>query len=97
MSWSTLRANRMRYTERPGARATRLRFESSGLDSTRHPRPPVEIRAIFELADDECTALTPPVAGRGVLVSGHERSIVQVTPSPILWPFVASGETEDAA
>jgi hypothetical protein len=25
------------------------------------------------------------------------RTIVQVTPSPILWPFVATGETEDAA
>jgi Helicase HerA, central domain len=56
-----------------------------------------KVRSIFELADDECSALTPPVAGRGVLVSGHERTIVQVTPSPILWPFVATGETEDAA
>jgi hypothetical protein len=49
-----------------------------------------QVRELFDLADDEVTALTPPVAGRGVLIAGGERTVVQVTPSPVLWPWVRS-------
>jgi hypothetical protein len=52
-------------------------------------------RQIFELADDEIAALTPPVPGRAVLIAGSERTIVQIQPSPILWPFVSTS-AEDA-
>ena len=48
------------------------------------------VREVFELAADEIAALTPPHPGRGVLIAGAERTIVQVEPSPILWPFVRS-------
>ncbi len=48
------------------------------------------MRELFDLAEDEATALTPPVAGRGVLIAGGERTVVQVTPSPVLWPWVRS-------
>lgn len=46
------------------------------------------VRRIFELDEQEATALTPPVAGRGVLVAGRERAIVEVIPGPALWPWV---------
>ena len=45
-----------------------------------------QVRQLFDLADDEATALTPPVAGRGVLIAGGERTVVHVTPSPVLGP-----------
>ncbi len=45
-------------------------------------------REIFELAEDEASALTPPVPGRAALIAGGERTIVQIQPSPILWPFM---------
>ena len=49
-----------------------------------------KVRALFDLADDEASALTPPHPGRGVLIAGTERTVVQVTPSPVLWPWVRS-------
>jgi type IV secretory pathway VirB4 component len=49
-----------------------------------------QVRELFDLAEDEATALTPPAAGRGVLIAGGERTVVQVTPSPVLWPWVRS-------
>ena len=48
------------------------------------------VRELFDLADDEATALTPPTPGRGVIIAGAERTVVQVTPSPVLWPWVRS-------
>jgi len=48
------------------------------------------VRGLFELADDEIQALTPPHPGRGLLIAGGERTVVQVTPSPVLWPWVRS-------
>ena len=49
-----------------------------------------QVRQLFDLAEDEAAALTPPLAGRGVLIAGPERTVVQVTPSPVLWPWVRS-------
>ena len=51
-----------------------------------------QVRTLFDLAEDESAALTPPVPGRAVLIAGSERTIVQVSPSPILWPFVSTSE-----
>jgi type IV secretory pathway VirB4 component len=50
------------------------------------------VREVFELADDEAAALTPPVAGQAVLISGEERTVVQIMPSPVLWPWVRTDE-----
>ena len=49
-----------------------------------------QVRALFDLAEDEAAALTPPLPGRGVLIAGAERTVIQVTPSPVLWPWVRS-------
>jgi hypothetical protein len=49
-----------------------------------------QVRGLFDLSEDEAAALTPPVPGRGVLISGQERTVVQVMPSPVLWPWVRS-------
>jgi hypothetical protein len=51
-----------------------------------------EVRQVFQLAEDEVAALTPPVPGRAVLIAGNERTIVQVQPSPVLWPWVRTDE-----
>jgi hypothetical protein len=51
------------------------------------------VRSLFDLADDESAALTPPVPGQAVLISGRERTIVQVLPSPVLWPFIGTQES----
>lgn len=46
------------------------------------------VRAVFDLAEDEAAALTPPVRGRAVVIAGHERTVVDVVPCPVLWPFI---------
>jgi hypothetical protein len=55
-----------------------------------------KVRMLFDLAEDEASALTPPVPGRAVLITRNERTVVHVMPSPILWPFVATGEADSA-
>jgi len=46
------------------------------------------VRHAFELDEQEAEALTPPVTGRGVLIAGRERAIVEVIPGPALMPWV---------
>jgi conjugal transfer ATP-binding protein TraC len=48
------------------------------------------VRRAFELDEPEGEALTPPVTGRGVLIAGRERAIVDVIPGPALMPWVCT-------
>lgn len=50
-----------------------------------------DAQQVFGLADHEMSALTPRfVPGRGVLISGHERAVVQVWPGDHLMPLVST-------
>jgi hypothetical protein len=46
------------------------------------------VQRTFELDSEEAAAITPPVPGRGVLIAGRQRAIVEVLPGPALWPWV---------
>jgi hypothetical protein len=39
-----------------------------------------DLRDVFSLREEEVAAITPAVQGRGVLLSGHERTVVRVVP-----------------
>jgi hypothetical protein len=43
-----------------------------------------DVRDVFGLSEDEIGAITPPVQGRAVLVSGAERTVVAIVPGPAL-------------
>jgi DNA helicase HerA-like ATPase len=51
-----------------------------------------DARAAFGLSQQELAALSPRFkAGRGVLISGHERAVVDVVAGEHLMPLVSSG------
>lgn len=58
-----------------------------------------QARDVFQLSESEARALTPPVPGQAVVIAGSQRALVQVCPSPVLWPLMLTGESarEDAA
>ena len=41
-----------------------------------------DVKAVFGLGDEESAAVSPPVPGRAVLISGGERTIVRVVAGP---------------
>jgi hypothetical protein len=43
-----------------------------------------DLRDAFGLREEEVAAITPAVQGRGVLLSGHERTVVRVVPGPAI-------------
>lgn len=43
-----------------------------------------DVREVFGLSDDEIAAISPPVQGRAVLLSGGERTVVAIVPGPAL-------------
>lgn len=58
-----------------------------------------QAREVFQLSDVEAHEVTPPVPGQGVVIAGGQRAVVQLSPSPVLWPWLRTGESarEDAA
>ena len=52
-----------------------------------------QAREVFQLTDAEASALTPPVPGQAVVIAGSQRAIVQLCPSPVLWPWLRTGES----
>ncbi|MBV8194128.1 MAG: DUF87 domain-containing protein [Candidatus Dormibacteraeota bacterium] len=48
----------------------------------------------FALSEEEAALVSPPVQGRGVLISGQERTVVRVLPGPALLSVAESGAPE---
>jgi type IV secretory pathway VirB4 component len=52
-----------------------------------------QAREVFQLSETEAGAITPPVAGQAVVIAGTQRAVVQLMPSPVLWPWLRTGES----
>jgi type IV secretory pathway VirB4 component len=53
-----------------------------------------EVRSVFKLRDEEVSAICPSAPGRGVLMAGAERAVVNVMPGPAI---LALADTRAAA
>ena len=54
-------------------------------------------RQTFALSDEEASAVSPPVQGRCVLISGDERTVVRVLPGSALLSLSGPVPIEDRA
>ena len=52
-----------------------------------------QAREVFQLSEAEAGAITPPVPGQAVVIAGTQRAVVQLMPSPVLWPWLRTGES----
>ena len=52
-----------------------------------------QAREVFQLSETEARAITPPVPGQAVVIAGTQRAVVQLCPSPVLWPWLKTGES----
>jgi hypothetical protein len=51
-----------------------------------------DVRDVFGLSEDEVAAISPPVQGRAVLLSGGERTVVAIVPGPALLALAHSSQ-----
>jgi type IV secretory pathway VirB4 component len=49
-----------------------------------------EVRDVFKLRDEEIAAICPSVPGRGVLLAGADRAVVNVVPGPALMALAST-------
>jgi hypothetical protein len=50
-----------------------------------------DVRDVFKLTDEELAAICPSRPGRGVLVAGAERAVVDVLPGPAIMALAETG------
>jgi type IV secretory pathway VirB4 component len=56
-----------------------------------------EVRKVFDLRGEEVVALHPPLQGRGVLISGSERSVIRVLPGVAVLALSTTGQQAGTA